>query len=85
MSDRSLIAVLCIAAVLAMIGYMTLGVRAPWSFVLPFRGEKLIALVLVALAVSTSTVRYICCFSQWQSSYWVELVLSLCPLYWSLF
>ena len=58
MSDRSLIAVLCIAAVLAMIGYMTLGVRAPWSFVLPFRGEKLIALVLVALAVSTSTVLF---------------------------
>lgn len=58
MSDRNLIALLAFAALLSAMAYMTLGVRAPWSFVLPFRGEKLLALVLVALAVSTSTVLF---------------------------
>ncbi|MDF3415096.1 iron chelate uptake ABC transporter family permease subunit [Sulfitobacter sp. M57] len=58
MSDRNLLLLLSGLACLAMFGFMTLGVRAPWGFVLPFRGEKLVALILVALAVSTSTVLF---------------------------
>jgi iron-siderophore transport system permease protein len=38
--------------------YMTLGSRGNWGFVLPFRGNKLIALLLVSGAVSTSTVLF---------------------------
>lgn len=39
-------------------GYMTLGARGSWDFVLPFRGAKLAALLLVAVSVSTSTVLF---------------------------
>lgn len=42
----------CIAA------YLTLGARGNWGFVLPFRGNKLVALLLVAMAVSTATVLF---------------------------
>ncbi len=34
-------AMLALALVLCCAGYMTLGVRAGWDFVLPFRGAKL--------------------------------------------
>ena len=47
-----LAAVAAIAAAL----FMTLGVDGPWSFILPFRGAKLATLVLVAAAISISTV-----------------------------
>lgn len=40
------------------VGYMTLGARGNWDFVLPFRGAKLIALLLVGAAVSTATVLF---------------------------
>lgn len=36
--------------------FMFWGARAPWSFLLPFRGAKLAALLLVGLSVSTATV-----------------------------
>jgi len=39
-------------------GYLTLGARGSWGFVLPFRGNKLVALVLVAVAISTATVLF---------------------------
>lgn len=49
-----------LAAVLAICvaGYMTLGAQGSWGFVLPFRGAKLAALLLVSLAVPTSTVLF---------------------------
>ncbi|WP_261385921.1 iron chelate uptake ABC transporter family permease subunit [Tateyamaria omphalii] len=37
---------------------MTVGAKGAWSFVLPFRGGKLAGLLLVALAISTSTVLF---------------------------
>ncbi|MEP3441701.1 MAG: iron chelate uptake ABC transporter family permease subunit [Sulfitobacter sp.] len=48
-------AVLLLACI---IGYLTLGARGNWGFVLPFRGNKLVALVLVAVASSTATVLF---------------------------
>ncbi len=51
----ALLALLCLGCVLA---YMTLGARGSWSFILPFRGTKLMALLMVAAAVSTSTVLF---------------------------
>lgn len=39
-------------------GFMTLGAQGPWSFVLPFRGTKLLALVLVGTSISVSTVLF---------------------------
>ncbi len=38
--------------------YMTVGAKGNWSFVLPFRGAKLVALILVAVSVSTATVLF---------------------------
>lgn len=38
--------------------YMIWGARAPWSFVLPFRGTKLAALLLVSVSVSTATLMF---------------------------
>lgn len=38
--------------------FMVWGARAPWSFVLPFRGVKLAALLLVGVSVSTATLMF---------------------------
>lgn len=38
--------------------FMTLGAKGSWSFVLSFRGKKLLSLVLVAYAISVSTVLF---------------------------
>lgn len=46
----------CLA--LSMLGYMTLGARGSWAFLLPFRGAKLAALLLVAVSISTATVLF---------------------------
>lgn len=50
--------VLGVILLLSMTLYMTLGARGSWSFILPFRGIKLAALLLVAIAISTSTVLF---------------------------
>lgn len=52
---------LALLATLLVLGaalYMTLGARGNWGFVLPFRGTRLAALLLVGMAVSTSTVLF---------------------------
>ncbi|GLK69062.1 iron chelate uptake ABC transporter family permease subunit [Hansschlegelia plantiphila] len=54
----AVLAVLAIAAIISALAYMTIGARGPWSFILPFRGAKLAALVLVATAVAVSTVTF---------------------------
>lgn len=43
-------------ALLAMIAFMTVGAKGSWSFILPFRGTKLAAMVLVAYSIALSTV-----------------------------
>jgi iron complex transport system permease protein len=52
------LALLGAVALLAMIGFMTIGANGRWSFVLPFRGAKLAAILLVAYAVGVSTVLF---------------------------
>lgn len=41
-----------------MLAFMFYGARGDWSFILPFRGGKLLALILVAYAVAVSTVLF---------------------------
>lgn len=55
--DRMLILIGAVAAV-AMVAFMTIGARGNWDFVLPFRGTKLLALVLVAYSIAVSTVLF---------------------------
>lgn len=57
-TPRARLALLAAAALLTMILFMSLGTRGNWGFVLPFRGEKLAAMVVVATAVSTSTLLF---------------------------
>lgn len=49
---------LAVIAVLAMIAFMTVGAKGSWSFILPFRGTKLAAMVLVAYSIALSTVLF---------------------------
>ncbi|MGE8611892.1 MAG: iron chelate uptake ABC transporter family permease subunit, partial [Achromobacter veterisilvae] len=41
-----------------MAAFMTLGANGQWSFVIPFRGAKLAAMLLVAYAVALSSVLF---------------------------
>lgn len=43
---------------LCCVGYMTIGARAGWDFIVPFRGTKLLALLTVGVAISTATVLF---------------------------
>ena len=52
------LALLATAALLCVIGFMTLGANGQWAFVLPFRGGKLAAMLLVAYAVAVSSVLF---------------------------
>lgn len=49
---------LALAVVGACVAFLTVGAVGPWDFVLPFRGTKLAALLLVAVAVGVSTVLF---------------------------
>lgn len=50
--------ILCALLALCAALFMTLGAKGPWSFVLPFRFGKLVALAVVGVAVSTATVLF---------------------------
>jgi iron complex transport system permease protein len=50
--------VLLALCAMACVAFMTIGARGSWSFVLPFRGAKLAAMVLVAYAIAVSTVLF---------------------------
>lgn len=44
--------------VLAILAFMTLNQRAPWSFTLPFRGTKVLALLVVAYSIALATLLF---------------------------
>lgn len=50
--------ILVLLAGLSMLAYMIIGARGSWVFLLPFRGAKLAALILIAISISTSTVLF---------------------------
>jgi len=50
--------ILFVVALISIALFMTLGAKGKWSFILKFRGLKLAALILVALAIATSTVLF---------------------------
>lgn len=50
--------VLSLLALASVVCFMTIGAKGSWSFVLGFRGKKLLGLILVAYAVSVSTVLF---------------------------
>lgn len=52
------IAGLALLTAVSIVAFMTLGARGSWSFVIPFRGRRLLALILVAYAIAVSTVLF---------------------------
>ena len=52
------LALLGVLTLIAVVCFMTLGAKGSWSFVIPFRGRKLLSLVIVAYAVAVSTVLF---------------------------
>jgi len=47
-----------LVTLIAIACFMTLGAKGSWSFIIPFRGRKLLALCLVAYSVAISTVLF---------------------------
>nr|WP_248307242.1 iron chelate uptake ABC transporter family permease subunit [Devosia sp. 1635] len=52
------IVVLSLLALVSIVCFMTLGAKGSWSFVIPFRGRKLLGLILVGYSVALSTVLF---------------------------
>ena len=50
--------ILGILAAVSVVCFMTIGAKGSWSFVIPFRGRKLLGLILVAYSVAVSTVMF---------------------------
>lgn len=52
------IIVLCVIVAISIYLFMTLGARGSWSFIIPFRGRKVLGMLLVGTAISVSTVLF---------------------------
>ncbi len=52
------VAGLAVLATILVVAFMTVGARGSWSFVLSFRGTKVLTMVLVAYAIGLSTVLF---------------------------
>lgn len=50
--------ILSVLALISIVCFMTLGAKGSWSFVIPFRGRKLLTLIVVAYAVAMSTILF---------------------------
>ncbi|WP_248305309.1 iron chelate uptake ABC transporter family permease subunit [Devosia sp. 1566] len=50
--------ILSLLALVSIVCFMTLGAKGSWSFVIPFRGRKLLGLILVGYSVALSTVLF---------------------------
>ncbi|SAI71750.1 iron ABC transporter permease [Bordetella ansorpii] len=58
LSPNARLAALAIMALACCVAFMTLGANGQWSFVIPFRGGKLLAMLLVAYCVAVSSVLF---------------------------
>ncbi|MDP9835559.1 iron complex transport system permease protein [Neorhizobium huautlense] len=52
------LSILAVLSLVSAVAFMTWGARGSWSFVLSFRGTRLAALIIVAYAISVSTVLF---------------------------
>lgn len=57
-SPRARLLLLLLLALSAMVAFMMIDAGGHWNFILPFRGRKLIAMVLVAVCVAVSSVLF---------------------------
>ncbi|PCI85098.1 MAG: enterobactin ABC transporter permease [Hyphomicrobiales bacterium] len=54
--DKYIISALVVAALVCMIIFLTYQTQGKWSYVLTLRGTKIIGLVLIAIAIASSTI-----------------------------
>ncbi|HET8986616.1 MAG TPA: iron chelate uptake ABC transporter family permease subunit [Trueperaceae bacterium] len=52
------VAVLAVLALVAVVVFMTIEARGAWSFIIPFRGRKVLGMALVGTAIAASTVMF---------------------------
>ncbi|MGR0277919.1 iron chelate uptake ABC transporter family permease subunit [Marinomonas dokdonensis] len=57
-SPNARLLIMGLIALLSIVAFLTLNVRASWAFTLPFRAEKVVAIVFVGIAIATSTVLF---------------------------
>lgn len=58
LSSTTLVMVLSVLLAVSCLLFMTLNSRGAWDFILPFRGKKLIQLLVVAYAIGVSTLLF---------------------------
>ncbi|WP_373297333.1 iron chelate uptake ABC transporter family permease subunit [Devosia pacifica] len=58
LSPPQVLAILALLAFAAILAFMTVGARGSWDFILPFRGTKIWAMVVVGYAIALSTVLF---------------------------
>jgi len=58
LGPRAVLAILAVLALAAIAAFMTLGANGRWDFLLPFRGVKLVGMLLVAYSVAVSTILF---------------------------
>lgn len=57
-SPRLRLVLLFLASVIAIVFFMTIDANGKWDFVIPFRGRKVLAMVLTGVAIAASTVMF---------------------------
>lgn len=57
-SPALVLSLLAVLAIVSAVAFMTLGARGSWSFILSFRGTKLLSMATVAYAIAISTVLF---------------------------
>lgn len=53
---KLLVGIMALLALLSMVSFMTLNVQSEWSFIVPYRGGRLLGMVLVAVTMGLATV-----------------------------
>lgn len=58
LSPSTVLIASAVLALVSMVAFMTIGAKGNWSFLISFRGTKLLGMVLVAYAIAVSTVLF---------------------------
>lgn len=58
LTPRQVLLVLIALAAVSVVAFMVIGAKGSWSFVLPFRGAKVWAMVVIATAIAVATVLF---------------------------
>lgn len=53
---KLLVGITAVLALLSMVSFMTLNVQSEWGFIVPYRGSRLLGMVLVAVTMGLATV-----------------------------